>query len=90
MSGRKYRLVNYFGVWGNEKEGYEVNNLCTEADDLYISNDCTMKEIAKFLVSIGFLTTSDMRRIYLLDDGDLIEIYQRKGMYPLGRLEAIV
>lgn len=86
---RKYRLVNYFDVWGNEKDGYEVNNLCTEADDLWIDDDSTLKEIAKFLVQIGFLVTSDMRKLYLEDDGTYIEIYQRKGMYPLGRLEEI-
>lgn len=86
---RKYRLVNYFDVWGNEKDGYEVNNLCTEADDLWIDDNSTLKEIAKFLVQIGFLVTSDMRKLYFEDDGTYIEIYQRKGMYPLGRLEAI-
>lgn len=86
---RKYKLVNYFDVWGNEKDGYEVNNLCTEADNLWIDDSCTMKEIAQFLVTIGFLATSDMRRLYLLDDGDSIEIYERKGMYPLGRLEVV-
>lgn len=86
---RKYRLVNYFDVWGNEKDGYEVNNLCTEADDLWIDDDSTLKEIAKFLVQIGFLVTSDMRKLYFEDDGTYIEIYQRKGMYPLGRLEEI-
>ena len=86
---RKYRLVNYFDVWGNEKDGYEVNNLCTEADDLWIDDDSTTKEIANFLVSIGFLNTNDMRRLYFEDDGTYIEIYQRKGMYPLGRLEEI-
>ena len=86
---RKYRLINYFDVWGNEKDGYEVNNLCTEADDLWIDDDSTLKEIAKFLVQIGFLVTSDMRKLYFEDDGTYIEIYQRKGMYPLGRLEEI-
>lgn len=86
---RKYRLINYFDVWGNEKDGYEVNNLCTEADDLWIDDDSTLKEIAKFLVQIGFLVTSDMRKLYLEDDGTYIEIYQKKGMYPLGRLEVI-
>ena len=86
---RKYKLINYFDVWGNEKDGYEVNNLCTEADDLWIDDDSTLKEIAKFLVQIGFLVTSDMRKLHFEDDGTYIEIYQKKGMYPLGRLEEI-
>lgn len=85
----KYRLINYFDVWGNEKDGYEVNNLCVEADDLWISDDSTEKEILKFLVQIGFLNTSDRRKVYLMDDGEMIEIYQRKYNYPLGRLEKV-
>lgn len=85
----KYRLINYFDVWGNEKDGYEINNLCVEADDLWISDDSTEKEILKFLVQIGFLRTSDRRKVYIEELGEMMEIYQRKGNYPLGRLEKI-
>lgn len=27
---RRYRLINYFDVWGNAEVGYEVNDLCVE------------------------------------------------------------
>lgn len=87
---RQYRLINYFDVWGNAKDGYEVNNLCIEREDLIIDDDCTDKEILIFLVGIGFLATSDRRKVYLEDFGEFIQIYARKGNYPLGRLEVML
>lgn len=82
----KYRLINYFDVWGNKDEGFEVNNLCIEEENLYISDDSTDKEIATFLKNIGFLATDDLRKINIVNWGDMIEI-ESKGHYPIGRLE---
>ena len=87
----KYRLVNYFDVWGNEADGWEINNLCVEFDDLTISDDATDKEILEYLKMIRFLNTSDMRKLYVdssMYDG-VIEIFERKGMKPICRLETI-
>jgi len=78
-----YRLVNYFDVWGNKKDGYEVNNQCIEADDLVITDDATPKEICEYLKSINMLATSDMRRLEVVDWGDMIEINERKSGCPL-------
>ena len=78
-----YRLVNYFDVWGNKKDGYEVNNQCIEADDLVIADDATPKEICEYLKSINMLATSDMRRLEVVDWGDMIEINERKTGRPL-------
>ena len=85
----KYRLVNYFDVWGNKKDGYEVNNSCIEFDDLIILDEATEKDILKYLVDIGFLTTSDRRKIRIIDSGDWLEIEAVKNNYPIGRLELI-
>lgn len=84
---KKYSLVNYFDVWGNAKDGWEVNNQCIEFDDLVITNDATEKEILNYLVQIGFLATSDRRRIRLEEYAiDALEIYEVKGHKPLGCL----
>jgi len=85
----KYRLVNYFDVWGNEKDGYEVNNSSIEFDDLIILDNAKEKEILNYLVSIGFLTTSDRRKVRIVDNGDFLEIEAVKNNYPIGRLELI-
>ena len=81
-----YTLTDYFDVWGNEDDGWTVNNSCPLYCDLVISDEATDKEILTYLKATGYLTTDDMRKVYLQDDGDMIEIVQRKGDMPLGRL----
>ena len=80
---RKYQLINYFDVWGNEKEGYEVNNQCIEFNDWYIADDATNKEILEFLVKSGYLKTSDMRQVKIEWPGESGEVYAVKGHFPL-------
>lgn len=85
-----YDLINYFDVWGNNKDGYDVNDLCVQESGLFIADDATSKDIANFLVRIGFLNTSDLRRIRIIDNCDgMIEIEAVKDNYPIGRLQAI-
>lgn len=79
----KYTLINYFDVWGNAKDGYEVNNQCVVERGIFISDTATNKEIANFLESAGYLNTSDLRKVTIVYDGENIEIYQKRGMLPL-------
>ena len=78
-----YRLINYFDVWGNCKDGWEINNQCVEMEDLNLTEDATNKDICEYLKKTGYLKTSDMRRLAVIDYGDYIEICERKGMKPL-------
>ena len=78
-----WTLINYFDVWGNAKEGWEVNNQCVEMDDVEIADDATDKDVCNYLKDHGFLTTSDMRRLEVTNCGDLMEINERKGHKPL-------
>ena len=79
----KYTLINYFDVWGNKKEGYEINNQCKECDDLIIADDSSDKDILKYLKNDGYLKTDDLRRLYVDNYGDMIEIFERKTQKPL-------
>lgn len=64
---------------GNEKDGYEINNLCTEAEGITITDDATEKDILNYLVLIGFLTTSDRRKVRIdTTDWNMMEIYAVK------------
>lgn len=81
-----YALINYFDVWGNEKDGYEINDQCVEAENLYIDNNATDKQILGLLKTIDFLKTDDMRRVRIEDLGEDMEIYACKNRYPLGML----
>jgi hypothetical protein len=83
-----YKLVNYFDVWGNSKDGFEVNNLAVVENEVYISDDSTNKEIVQFLKSIGyFKKTVRMNMLDIYNDGELIEFFQKKDGMPIGRLE---
>ena len=94
-TGHEYKLIHYFDVWGNAKEGWEINNQCyvgnsPMGDTFYLSDDLTKKEILEYLVKIQFLNTSDMRKLYVDEfSSDMIEIYERKGMKPLCRFDPI-
>ena len=80
---RKWRLVNYFDVWGNPKDGWEINNQCVEFDELWMDDGYTAKDVLRFLKRIGFLATDDMRRLAVEDSWDSIEVFERRGMKPL-------
>lgn len=84
------RLVNYFDVIGNKKEGFEVNNLCVEMEDLYLEN-IDNKNILQLLKTINFLK-QNVRMNQIVIDNDykfMIEVFQKKDLYPLCRLEII-
>ena len=55
----KIRLCNYFDVWGNQKEGYEINNWCYEDSEdgqkIHTLVDTSDKGILRYLKKLGFL-----------------------------------
>lgn len=82
-----YDLWNYFDLDGNPEDGWEVNNLCCEANGICITDDATEQDILDYLVSIGFLSTSDPEKVSIDSScGEMIEIYQVEGDIPLGSL----
>ena len=83
----KYRLIDYFDVWGDAETGFEVNNLCEVFNDLCIVEDTSNTEILDYLVSIGYLSTAE--GIILVDCFPFLEIERECDGYPLGRLENI-
>lgn len=86
-----YKLIDYFDVWGNEEDGWEVNDLTTAEDDIVIAEDSTDEEIIDLLIRIGYLTPEVKELAYLESyDNEMIEIVARENDYPIGRLEMIV
>lgn len=78
-----YTLINYFDVWKDPDGTWTVNNQCTEYDDIHIPEDVTPKEILEYLKFLRLLNTSDMRKLEVIDSGDLIEINQKRDHMPL-------
>ena len=88
--GQYYDLIDYFDVWGNEEDGWEVNNLGPIEEKIWISDDTTEEELFNYLKdTIGYFNRntkfSDVEIQW--DDPDFIEIFQASDGYPLGRLQ---
>lgn len=84
----KYKLIDYYDVWSNEENGYEVNNLYTCATGIEIADDTTDTDIIGYLKSINFLNEKvTTENIELNGDDFYIELTERETGYPLGRLE---
>lgn len=85
-----YKLIDYFDVWGNPIDGWEVNDLTTVEDDIVIAEDLTDEEIIDFLIWIKYLKPEAKGNVHLeSQDNEMIEIVARENNYPIGRLEII-
>lgn len=83
-----YRVINYFDVWGNEKDGWEVNNLCEEGT-IELVDYTSVTETIKKLKELGFLASHCRANMFdVWNDYDMIE-YSRKNGKPLFRLERV-
>lgn len=84
----KYKLIDYYDVLGNKKDGYEVNNLCTCVTGIEITDDATDADIINYLKSINFFSEkATTETVELSGDDFYIELTEKESGYPLGRLE---
>jgi len=84
---QKFRLVHYFDVWGNAKDGYEVNNMSEIAVLKFEETWPTNRTVFDKLKKIGFLKkTTRVNSVRFDEAGDMYEIFDRKGI-PICRLE---
>ena len=85
-----YKLIDYFDVWGNATDGWEVNDVTTVIHDIAIAEDATDEEIIDYLIQLDYLCLEAKENVHLESyDNEMIEIVQTKDDYPLGRLEMI-
>jgi hypothetical protein len=86
----KYTLINYFDVWGNEGDGFEVNNLCKEGE-IELTESPDDQEILTALIDFGFIREDvTLEQIDIAAyDLDFIEFFQASNQYPIGRLEVV-
>lgn len=91
MKKFKYRLVDYFDVWGNEEDGFEVNNLCYLDDiKVEINEDSTHKNIIDILKEQNYLEkTVKVSDFDIMDDFEFIEFSSAENGMPLFRLELV-
>lgn len=88
MDNNYWSLYDYFDVWGNAEDGYEVNNQSLEFDDLYIDPNSSDADIVEYLKQIGYFANDvKMSDLEIWDDGEVIEFFRAEDMLPLCRLE---
>lgn len=88
------KLINYFDVWGNKKDGWEINNLYTEDNmsfQLHEDDFYNHEKIFRKLKDVGFF--KPRTRMTQVDFEDLhefgVEITQRKDGMPICRIEFV-
>lgn len=90
----KWRLIDYFDVWGNAEDGYEVNNQSIEFEDLIITDDATDQDIFNYLKDvIGYFGPEAKFEDMSFDGDDMfieISTTHNGAWYPLCRLERVV
>ena len=75
----KYTLIDYNDVWGNEEDGYTVNDVVRYENYLDIAENASEEDIIKALVEKGYLLENTEYDIY--GDDILVEIYSND--YPI-------
>ncbi len=78
---KTYAVTDYFDVWGNEKDGYDVNN-STHFGEIEFRHDFPTKRlILKKLKDIGFFKDFvTLRNVNIENMGEGWEISDKKGM----------
>ena len=84
----KYNLIDYFDVWGNDVEGYEVNNLCKTDIYINIEEEDNDVDILVKLVESGYFLPNAVKKVEVewLEES-YIEFYEKNNYMPLCRLE---
>ena len=84
--GQYYDLIDYFDVWGNEEDGWEVNDQAVVEEKIWISDDTTEEELFNYLKdTVGYFNRntkfSDVEIQWY--DSDFIEIFQASDGCPV-------
>ena len=90
MTKLQATLINYFDVWGNQEDGYEVNNLCKEGT-VELNEDFTNADLLLELQDVGFLNEhATVEKVEFEDLGDFgVEFFVKETGCPIGRIEFI-
>ncbi len=82
----RVRLINYFDVWGNPHEGYEVNNLSSVWEKEIKEEELEGRKALLLLRREGFLRS--IRGLQAVEYGPgRVEIERKRDGYPIAALE---
>ena len=79
----KWSLTDYFDVWGNAEDGWDVNNWCVVKEHIEMLDDATDADIIAWLYWNEFVNESDEDKYEIEYLDEFIEIYEKETMLPL-------
>ena len=87
----KFQVVDYYDVWGNETDGWDVNGVSREDCYIDLVFDNTDDEIIEKLVEVRYLNADAVDHVNVdwLDD-TMIELTVKENGFPVGRLEKVL
>ena len=87
----KFQVVDYYDVWGNETDEWDVNGVSREDCYIDLVFDNTDDEIIEKLVEVRYLSVDAVDHVNVdwLDD-TMIELTVKENGFPLGRLEKVL
>lgn len=85
-----YEIVDYFDVWGNPEDGFEVNDLSRTGEIVTIDDSASEDDVIDGLIRVGYLRPDAKGRVSVDLWGDgYIELVEDETGMPIGRLEAV-
>ena len=81
----KYEIYDY-DVWGNPKDGYEVNDVYSTGIEIEIPDEATDEQIIKQLKNVGFLRKGLHARSFSIDGEPEYSLYVESNARRLGGL----
>lgn len=83
----EYQLVDYWDVWGNEDDGYEVNDVA-RLGNVFLADNSDADDVIDVLIKISFLSIWEKNKYHVeWRDEDFIEISHGDDYKPICRLE---
>jgi hypothetical protein len=83
----KAEVINYFDVWGNKKDGFEINNMCSEGF-IEVDENNIQKSTLQELKKMDFLKKHvRLNQFHVEDSYPFYEFYQKKDNQPVFRIE---
>jgi hypothetical protein len=85
----KYEVINYFDVWGNKTDGWEVNNQCAEGYIL-VTDYTDYEELVGHLKAMDLLHYEvKPEELEWYNDYEIIELFDKRNGMPLFMLRLV-
>ena len=79
-----YTLVDYYDVWGNAEDGWEVNNSCEICNDIIVSDEASQDDIIEYLINSGYLKPDAKGKVEIDDTYiDMFDIVEKGTGMPI-------